>query len=72
MIQHGVTIGEIDDSLKAPVIGRNVYIGARAVILGNISVGDNVKIGAGAVVLNDIPDNCTTVGVPAKIVSQKE
>ena len=37
-------------------------------ILGNIKIGDNVKIGAGAVVMKDVPDNCTAVGVPARII----
>lgn len=67
VIQHGVTIGELDDS-GAPEIGRNVFVGAKAMILGPIKVGDNVKIGAGAVVLSNIPNNCTVVGVPARIV----
>ena len=39
-------------------------------ILGSVKIGDNVKIGAGAVVLSDVPDNCTVVGVPAKIVKR--
>lgn len=68
MIQHGVTIGEIDGSHASPKIGTNCFIGARAILLGGIKIGDNVKIGAGAVVLNDIPSNCTAVGVPARIV----
>ena len=46
-----------------------MVIGAGAKVLGNIKVGDNVKIGAGAVVLNDIRDNVTVVGVPAKEVN---
>ena len=53
-----------------PYIGKNVVIGAGAVLLGDITIGDNVKIGANAVVLKDIPSNCTVVGVPAKIVRQ--
>lgn len=69
VIQHCVTIGELD-SHDAPVIEEDVYIGARAMILGNITIGKNSKIGAGAVVLNNIPPNCTAVGVPAKIVKQ--
>lgn len=68
-IQHSVTIGELETH-EAPVIGRNVFIGARAMILGPIHIGNNVKIGAGAVVLHDVPDNCTVVGVPAKIVRE--
>lgn len=47
-------------------------IGAGAVILGNIVIGDNVKIGANAVVLKDIPDNCTVVGIPGKIIERGE
>lgn len=69
-IQHDVTIG-IRDDIKgsgAPRIGRNCYIGAKATIIGNITIGDNVKIGAGAVVISDIPDGATAVGVPARIV----
>lgn len=52
----------------APDIGRNVFIGARAMILGAIRIGNNVKIGAGAIVLSDVPDNCTVVGTPARII----
>ena len=68
MIQHGVTIGELDETHLSPYIDENVFIGARAMILGNIKIGKNAKIGAGAVVLQDVPENCTAVGVPAKII----
>ena len=68
VIQHSVTIGET--SKGVPVIGNNVFIGARAVVIGDITIGNNVKIGAGAVVTKDIPDNCTAVGVPAKIINK--
>lgn len=69
-IQHGVTIGSRDDikNTKAPNIGRNCYIGAKATIIGDITIGDNVKIGAGAVVISNIPDGATAVGIPAKII----
>ena len=61
IIQHSVTIGEMSSSHQAPIIGENCYIGARAMVLGNIKIGNNVKIGAGAVVIDDVPDNCTVV-----------
>ncbi len=67
-IQHCVTIGEMDGSHKCPVIGEGCYIGARAIVLGDINIGNNVKIGAGAVVIRDVPENCTVIGVPAYIV----
>lgn len=53
-----------------PVVGDNVYIGVGAKVLGAIKIGNNVKIGANAVVLSDIPDNCTAVGIPAKVVKR--
>lgn len=69
-IQHGVTIGSRDDLKieKAPKIGKNCYIGAKATIIGDITIGDNCKIGAGAVVISDVPSGCTAVGVPAKVI----
>ena len=45
----------------APVIGKNVYIGAGAKIIGGITIGDNVRIGAGCTVFEDVPDNATVV-----------
>lgn len=65
-IQHAVTIGELNGG--SPTIGKNCYIGARAIILGPIIIGNNVKIGAGSLVMTDIPDGCTAVGVPARII----
>lgn len=50
---------------------NNVFIGAKAIILGDITIGENAKIGAGAVVLTDVPANCTAVGVPAQIIQGK-
>jgi serine O-acetyltransferase len=37
-------------------------------LLGNLSIGNNVRIGAGSVVLQDVPSDCTVVGVPGRIV----
>ena len=66
-IQHGVTIGSRKGE-EAPIIENNVVIGARAIILGNIRIGENSKIGAGSVVIHDVPDGCTVVGNPARII----
>lgn len=38
--------------------------------LGGIKVGDDVQIGACAVVINDVPDNCTVVGMPEKNINK--
>ena len=66
-VNQQVTIGWKDNS-GCPTIGNNVSVGAGAKVLGKIRIGDNVKIGANAVVLKDVPDNCTIVGVPGRIV----
>ena len=51
-------------------IGKNVWIGANAVVLPGVSVGDGAIIAAGAVVSQDVPP-CTIVGgVPAKIIRE--
>ena len=57
---------------KSATIGDNVLIGAGARIIGEVKIGNNVKIGANAVVVSDIPDGCTAVGVPAKIIKKSK
>ncbi len=66
LIYQNVTIG----SGKGPKIGADCIIGAGACVLGDITIGNNVKIGANAVILKSIPDNCTVVGVPGKIIKR--
>lgn len=53
------------------VIGNNVWIGTRAIIMPGVKVGDNSIIGAGAVVTKDIEDNCVVAGVPAKLIKRR-
>ena len=48
-----------------PILGDNIYIGAGAKVIGNITVGSNVVIGANAVVTKSVPDNTLAVGIPA-------
>ncbi len=69
-IYQGVTLGGTgkDTGKRHPTLGNNVMVGAGAKVLGPIKIGNNVRIAAGAVVLTDIPDNCTAVGIPAKVV----
>jgi maltose O-acetyltransferase len=47
-------------------IGRNVWIGAGAIILPGVSVGDDAVIGAGSVVTRDVPTGATAFGNPAR------
>jgi serine O-acetyltransferase len=70
IISSGVTIGGTSKKIGVPVIGDFVVIGSGAKILGPITIGANCVIGANAVVLTDVPANCLTVGVPARIVKE--
>lgn len=67
LISQQVTIG-VGGTSGIPKVGGNVNIGAGAKILGGVSIGNHVFIGANSVVLTDVPDNCTAVGVPARII----
>ncbi|RLB08969.1 MAG: acetyltransferase [Deltaproteobacteria bacterium] len=49
-------------------IGELSHIGIGVSIVPNVRVGKNSVVGAGAVVIEDIPDNCTAIGVPAKVI----
>lgn len=51
---------------KPIVIGKNVWIGAGAIVLPGVTVGDNAVIGAGSVVTKDVEDNTVVVGNPAR------
>ena len=53
---------------KRIVIGNDVWIGARAVILDGVIIGDGAIIGACAVVTKDVPPYAIVAGVPAKII----
>lgn len=52
-------------------IGKNVWLGAKSVIMDGCSVGDNSIIGAGAIVTKDIPEYSVAVGIPAKVVKDR-
>ena len=54
------------------VIGDDVWIGGRTIILPGVTIGSGCIIGAGAVVSRDIPPYCVAVGVPAKVVRKRE
>lgn len=50
------------------IIGNDVWIGIRCVIMPGVKIGDHVIIGSGAVVTKNIPDYAVAGGVPAKII----
>lgn len=54
--------------IKPIIIGNDVWIGTRAIILPGVKVGDKAIIGAGSVVTKDVPPLAIVGGVPAKII----
>ena len=72
-LYQGVTLGGTgkDVGKRHPTLGNNVMVGAGAKVLGPFYIGDNSKIAANAVVLKEIPENCTAVGIPAKVVRKE-
>lgn len=67
-----VTLGIGGKKPGAPVLGGHVDVGAGAKILGGVRIGNCVRIGANAVVLDDVPDNSTAVGIPARVIRHRE
>jgi acetyltransferase-like isoleucine patch superfamily enzyme len=56
------------DNPKPIVVGRGVFIGARALVLKGVTIGDRAVIGAGAVVTKDVPARHMAVGNPARVL----
>lgn len=54
------------------VIGDDVWIGARVIILPGIRIGTGAVIGAGAVVTKDVPDYAVVGGNPARILKMRK
>lgn len=66
--QH-VTLGSVGKgSMIYPVINKGAKLFANCQVIGNVTIGANAKIGASSLVLNDVPEDKTAVGIPAKII----
>ena len=69
-LYQGVTLGGTgkEQGKRHPTLGNNVMVGAGAKVLGSFKIGDNCRIAAGSVVLQEVPANCTVVGIPGRVV----
>ncbi len=72
-LYHGVTLGGTSwkQGKRHPTLGDNVVVGAGAKVLGPIRLGEGCRVGSNAVVVKDVPDFCTVVGIPGKIVNNR-
>jgi acetyltransferase-like isoleucine patch superfamily enzyme len=73
---HGHEVGRLVSEqplIGRPVwIGNDVWIGAGVIILKGVNIGDSAIIGAGSVVTKDVPPMAKVVGVPARMLEQRE
>ena len=53
---------------KPITIGKNVFIGARSIVLKGVAIGDGAVVGAGSVVTKDVPANTIVAGNPARVI----
>ncbi|NQT72182.1 MAG: serine O-acetyltransferase [Chloroflexi bacterium] len=74
LLYQGVVLGgtTFEKKKRHPTLGNNVVIGSAAILLGPITIGEGGRIGANSVVVKSVPPGKTVVGVPGRIVGQKE
>jgi len=56
---------------KTVVIGNDVWIGSRAIIMQGVTIGTGAVIGAGSVVTRDVPPYAVVAGVPARLIRMR-
>ena len=77
-IGHDAVIGDFCSLMPSVNVSGNVSVGQRTLIgvqsaiLQRIKIGSDVTVGMGSKVMTDVPDNCTVMGYPAKIIARHE
>lgn len=59
------------EQARPVVIGNDVWIGGRVIILPGVHIGDGAVIGAGSVVTKDVPPYAIVGGNPAKVIKER-
>lgn len=58
---------DLHQDLRPTIVGNDVWIGAAALVLDDVTVHDGAVVGAGAVVTKDVPAYAVVAGVPARV-----
>jgi len=67
------TIIRSQPDLPLPVsIGNDVWLGANVIVVGGVTIGDGCVVGAGAVVTGNLPPYSIAIGVPARVVRNRQ
>lgn len=64
-------IDEQGISSSPVVIGDDVWLGAKSIILAGVTIGDGAIVGAGAVVTADVAAGAIVAGVPARVIGRR-
>ena len=64
-------LGKNHQKQKEVIIGDNVWIGTKAMIMKGVTIGDGAIIAAGAIVTKDVPPHTIVAGVPAKVIQER-
>lgn len=67
---HPVTAQAMEEA--DVILGRDVWLGAKVIVLPGSTIGDGAIIAAGAVVRGTIPPMAIAAGVPARVVGTRE
>lgn len=57
---------------KPIVIGNDVFIGIRTILMPGVTVGNRCIIAAGSIVTKNVPDNSVVAGAPAKVIKSTD
>jgi len=71
-VVHGVPVMTQPKREADVVIGSDVWLGVRVVVLAGVTIGDGAVVGAGSVVSRSLPAQCIAVGSPARVVGWRE
>ena len=74
LIYQGVTLGgtSLERKKRHPTLENHVVVGSGAKVLGDITIGHHSRVGSSSVVIKPAPPHSTIVGIPGRILEEKE